>query len=216
MSKLNYGDIVAQEVSGRVGAPVANATALSTIPKAALVNGQSFLKLDDLSTWIYLAAATATDASLQLVIPATTAGVGAFVRAPGTCELILPIAYTNTDAEVLLTTPTGCRWALTLAAYWEVTTGFTGGSSSAIGLSSSKTGFTTKGDILGGASGDVTATLGTTGLKLGTIGAKLDGDDKRAIFVSGETIRFDRITSVFTAGAGYAKLGIHLLENLGV
>lgn len=215
MSKLNHGDIAAQEVSGRIGTPAANAAALSSIPKEKLVNGQSFLKLDDLSEWIYLAAATATDASLQLVIPATTAGVGAFVRKPGQIQIVLPIAYTNTDAEVLLTTPAGCRFTLSLATYWDVTTGFTGGSSSAIGLSSSKTGFTSKGDLLGGASGDVTATLGTAGLKLGTIGTKIDGDDKRAIFVEGETIRFDRITSVFTAGAGYVKLGVHLLENAG-
>lgn len=214
--KKNYGDLLAQEVSGRVGTPVASATVMSAIPLANLIDGQQFLKTDDFSRWVYSAAASATDASLQLVIPATTAGAGAFLRLPGTIELALPIAYTNTDAEALFTTPAGARWGLSLLSYWDVTTGFTGGSSSAIGLSSSKSGFTSKGDILGGTGGDVTATLGTAGVKLGTIGTKLDGDDKRAIFVAGDTIRFDRITSVYTAGAGFAKLGIHLLENLGV
>ena len=213
--KKNYGDLLAQEVSGRVGTPVADATELSAIPARGLVNGQQFLKLDDLSTWVYSSAATATDASLQIIIPATTAGAGAFLKLPGMVSLILPITYATADAAVLLTFPTGAEFRI-WECFWRVTTGFTGGSSSAIGLSSTKSGFSTKGDLLGGAAGDVTATLGTAGTKLGTIGAKLDGDDKRSIFVATETLRFDAITSAFTAGAGSVVVCGHLVANAGV
>lgn len=117
-------------------------------------------------------------------------------------DLAFPIAFGTADAAVLGTVPAGCA-LLVLRGYWDVTSGFTGGTSSAIGLSSSQTAHSTKGDLLGGGSGDVTATLGTAGLKLGTAGA----DQAAGILLdAGATIKFDRITSAFTAGAGYAHL----------
>lgn len=103
------------------------------------------------------------------------------------------------DAAVLYTTPSNLVLLVLPFVIWEVTESWTGGSSSAIGLSSSATGFTTKGDVHGGASGDVLATL-TTGLKRGTTGAKIATPG--VILPGGSTIRFDRITSAFTAGAG--------------
>lgn len=117
--------------------------------------------------------------------------------------LKLAVAYTTADAAVLLTVPTGKRLLLE-RIFWEVITGFSGGSSSAIGLSSSQTGYTTKGDLLGGASGDVAATL-VAGVKGGTLGADF-GSNGIILLEPASTIRFDRITSVFTAGAGYVHV----------
>ena len=95
--------------------------------------------------------------------------------------------------------------------YWEVTTGFTGGSSSAIGLNSSQSGHTTAGDVLGGSGGDVTALLGTAGIKEATIGADVAAG---LVLRAAETIKFNRITSNFTAGAGYAHV-VGFLVNPG-
>lgn len=121
--------------------------------------------------------------------------------------LKLPIAFGTPDAAVLYTVPAGQR-LLIERCFWEVITGFTGGSSSAIGLSSSQSGNTTKGDIHGGATGDVAATL-TPGAKPGTVGADLASSGV-VILEAGATIRFDRITSAFTAGAGF----VHVLGQV--
>jgi len=125
------------------------------------------------------------------------------LNVPNVFALKLAISYALADAAVLFTVPTGKRMLLE-RTFWEVITAFTGGSSSAIGLSSSGTGYTTKGDLLGGASGDVLATL-VAGVKGGTIGAKF-GSNGIVLLEPGATIRFDRITSAFTAGAGYVHI----------
>lgn len=124
----------------------------------------------------------------------------------GPVHLKLPIAFGTADAATLCTVPTGSRLQI-LSAFWEVTTSFTGGSSSAIGVSSDDTDYSTKGDILGGASGDVLATLVSTGrvYKGGTIGAKF-GSNGIVVVGSGKIIRFDRVTSAFTAGAGFVHI----------
>lgn len=124
--------------------------------------------------------------------------------------LTLPIAFGTADAAALFTVPAGYRLFVHRAC-WEVTADFTGGASSAIGLSSDATGFTTKGDILGGATGDVLATL-VAGLKGGTVGAKFASN---GIVVIPETkvVRFDRITSVFTAGTGFVHLHVSALPT---
>lgn len=121
--------------------------------------------------------------------------------------LKLAIAFGTADAAVLYTVPAGQR-LLVERCFWEVVTGFTGGASSAIGLSSSQTGNTTKGDIHGGAAGDVAATL-TAGAKPGTVGVDLASSGV-VILEAGATIRFDRITSAFTAGAGF----VHVLGEI--
>lgn len=109
------------------------------------------------------------------------------------------ISSATADAEVLYTVPSHLTLLVLPFVLWEVTTAWTGGSSSAIGISSSATGFTTKGDVHGGATGDVLATL-TQGTKRGTTGAKIATPG--VVLPGGSTIRFDRITSAFTAGAG--------------
>lgn len=122
--------------------------------------------------------------------------------APGTVvDLAFPIAFGTADAAVLGTLPSGVE-LLVVRSYWEITADFTGGTASAIGLSSSQSPHNTKGDLLGGGSGDVAAGL-TAGIKAGTIGADIAAG---VLLVGGSTIRFDRITSAFTAGAGYAHV----------
>lgn len=138
---------------------------------------------------------------------------GRWLAVPGQMvDLALACDYTKADAATLYTMPVGANMRL-VPGYWEVTTGFTGGSSSAIGLSSDQTGHTTKGDLLGGSGGDVTATLGSAADYIeGTIGADIAAG---VILKAGKLVRFDRITSVFTAGAGYAHVVGQLLSNDG-
>lgn len=121
-------------------------------------------------------------------------------------HLKLAVGFGTADAAVLATVPAGFVFEVQ-SAFWEVTTSFTGGSSSAIGVSSDDTDYSTKGDILGGATGDVLATLVSTGrvYKGGTVGAKFASNGK-VVVGAGKVLRFDRITSAFTAGAGYVHV----------
>jgi hypothetical protein len=127
-------------------------------------------------------------------------------------HLKLPIAFGTADAAVLFTVPTGIRLEV-VRAWWEVTTSFTGGASSAIGVSSDDADYNTKGDILGGASGDVLATLVSTGRvhKGGTVGAKF-GSNGVVALAGGKVLRFDRITSAFTAGVGFVHVDVRVVD----
>jgi hypothetical protein len=126
--------------------------------------------------------------------------------------LALPVTFNTTDAAVLFTVPTGFR-VMIRETFWEVTTPFTGGVSSTIGLSSSNANYNTKGDLLGGAAGDAAAVLVATGaLAKGAAGAKM-GPPRRVVLVAGDTIRFDRITSAFTAGVATAHVQYALLPS---
>ena len=155
-----------------------------------------------------------TGDDILVATPAAAPSAGRWLRCPGAVDLALPIAFGTADGAVLLTIPTGARFKLE-SAHWEVTTGFTGGSSSAIGVASSLN--ATAGDILGGAGGDVTATLGTAGIKTGTIGAIMDTDAElhAQMYVAASNFTFERVTSAFTAGAGYVHLVGTLLRNAG-
>lgn len=121
--------------------------------------------------------------------------------------LCLPITFNNADASVLYTVPAGQRMHIH-NAWWEVTVGWTGGAASTIGVSSSDANYNTKGDILGAAAGDVAAVLVTAGRLLkGTAGTKGPLSTTPVTLAASSTIRHDRITSAFTAGAG----NVHLL-----
>lgn len=109
--------------------------------------------------------------------------------------------YATTNKWVM-TAPT--RRLAIIRAAWDVRTAFTGGTASAIGLSTSMTGFNTRGDLLGGATGDVEATL-VAGLYGGTLGAKF-ASNGFPYLGPGATIKFDRINSAFTGGSGYVQL----------
>lgn len=134
-------------------------------------------------------------------------------------HLKLPIAFGTADAAVLYTIPTLVNGAAAIrldSAFWEISTSFTGGSSSAIGISSSTTNFTANGSVIGGSGGDVAATLvstnkyvpGTIGLGFST-GAVTTG---KIVMSAGDTIKFNRITSAFTAGTGFLHLDFSFVD----
>jgi hypothetical protein len=130
-------------------------------------------------------------------------------------HLKLPIAFGTADAATLFTVPSGLKLSL-VRCYWEVTTTFAGGSSSAIGVSSANTAYSTKGDILGGASGDVAAMLVSTGSPYkGTLGPKIlasAGTTSCVVLVAADILRFDRVTSAFTSGAGFVHVDGFLVD----
>ena len=218
--RLLHGDSAGRLVSQRVGEPVATLTALKGIPAKRANNGMLALVLADFSLWQFNEASALSGDDLVVAAPSDS-GSGRWLRVPGGCELKMPIAFGTADAAILWTVPTGCLFEAR-EFFWDVTTGFTGGAASAIGLSSSNKNdaadYRTKGDLLGGATGDVAATLvaSTGGHTRGTIGTDWDTLVKRrTVFKAGETIRFDRITSAFTAGAGFACAVGTLLRNAG-
>lgn len=172
------------------------------------VAGNVMLVDGDGSEWVYNPTSSLTGDDILVVAPTNAAG--RWLRKVGSVDLKLPIAFGTSDAAVLATLPAGARFLLR-RGYWEITADFTGGSSSAIGASSSGTGYTTKGDLHGGSSGDVAASL-TAGVRAGTIGADVAAG---VLLVAGDTVRFDRITSAFAAGSGFLHLVGELLTNAG-
>ena len=122
--------------------------------------------------------------------------------------LALPITFSTADAAVLFTVPAGQR-LFVHRALWEVAVDFTGGAASAIGVSATVAPYNTKGDLLGGAAGDVLATL-TAGLKGGTLGTDF-GSNGVVVLPAASSVRFDRITSAFTAGSGFVHIQASLL-----
>lgn len=205
--------------AGAIHAPVADLTALAAIAAADRSAGMLCLVLSDIagemSLWRFHASSTAADASSNLV-KAPAAGSGRWLRADRLVSLYLPVTKDTTDGEAIFTVPTGAR-IHPREAWWEVNTSWTGGTSSAIGVAASVSGWNTAGDILGGASGDVAATLVSTDTRMtGTIGTKLDiRTDGRLIMVAADTFTFERITSAFTAGVAKVRVLCDLLANAG-
>lgn len=128
----------------------------------------------------------------------SASGIGAGI-------LKLAVDFSTADAAVLFTVPAG-HYLRVSRTWWNVQAAFTGGTSSAIGASSSNASYSTKGDLQGGASGDLLAAL-TAGQRPGTIGAKF-GSNGVVVLAPGDTIRFDRIASAFTAGSGYLMVEV--------
>lgn len=133
-------------------------------------------------------------------------------------HLKLPFTFATADAAVLFTVPTLTNGAAALkidSLFWEITTSMTGGTTPAIGVSSSNSKYNTKGDLLGGASGDLTASLVSTNTYVpGTLGAKFAAaaTTGKIFLVAGDTIRFDRIANAFTAGAGYVHVDCTFID----
>jgi hypothetical protein len=121
-------------------------------------------------------------------------------------HLKLPIGFATADAATLFKTPADVKLALE-RLWFEVTTAFAGGASSAIGVSSDTAPHSTKGDLLGGAAGALEAAL-TAGHKGTTIGTDF-GSNGVCVLVPGATLRFDRIVSAYTSGAGF----VHVLAR---
>lgn len=216
MTVLKYGDTAAREVSKRIATPVASISALAAIGIADASDGQLAMDIATGKIWRFSAACALTGDNL--VVAGSGSGNGRWLLMPGIHVLSVPFTFATADAAVLWTIPTGvvCRFR---GFYWTISTNFSGGSSSAIGVSSTRTGFDTKGDLLGGAGGNVEAELTTTlSPTPGTIGAKHDAltnAEFNAIWKATHVIRFDRITSVFTAGVGAVNMIVELHANPG-
>lgn len=207
------GSLEAQQLSQRFGGSFATRAALKALGAKDRCEGMLCFVQSDNSLWHFSAASaltTTADPNGELALT-PDAGSGRWLRADKAFVMKLAIGFGTADAAVLLTVLEGFAFRITEFPYWEVTTAFTGGSSSAVGVSSTKTGYDTKGDLLGGASGNVLADL-TAGVKLGTIGPKLDtlAERQALLFVEGDSLRFDRITSAFTAGAGFVRVPVVL------
>ena len=219
-----FGETAARGVGALIGSPVASVTALKLIAAEDRPDSQIRLVTGKPSVggglWIFSLSSSLTGD--YVLVAAPSAGSGRWLRAPGEVDLALPITFATADATALLTIQAGSRLCIR-ELFWEVTTSFTGGASSAIGVSSNKTTptiWSTKGDLLGGATGDVLATLVSTaadGIVAGTVGTDWDTVAKRrgGIWVPTDTIRFDAITSAFTAGAGYVHVVGNLMQNAG-
>lgn len=217
-----YGHPLSTNTGGtatRAAVSVATIAALAALASThpACTHGNEMFVDADGSRFRYHSTSALTADSLLVVTPSDSPAAGRWLRCTGQIRLALPIAFGTADAAVLFTVPTGAEIKIN-DLFWEITADFTGGSSSAIGVSSAKTGFSTKGDLLGGAAGDVAATI-TAALSpaAGTAGAKMDtlAEVRAAIFKAADTIRFDRITSAFTAGAGNVVLVGQLTKNAG-
>lgn len=191
--------------------PALTLAALIAIPAKSRDDGDINIVTADGSQWMYDAASTAAADPSSTLVVAPADGVGRWFRM-GSFDLKIAIGFALADAAVLSTVPTGKR-LLIEQAYWEVTTSWTGGTSSAIGISSDVAPHDTKGDILGGAGGDVAAALVSTGgaTKQGTIGVSYSAAPKMVVLEAGSKIRFDRIVDAFTAGAGFAHLAGRLI-----
>ncbi len=198
-----------------MAASVATMAALTALAAThpARVHGNIVDVDEDASRWVWHSTSTLTSDGILVQAADDAPTAGRWLRAPGVVDLALPFSHATADGAALLTLPTGARFALD-RAYWEITTSLTGGSSSAIGVAS--TTMSTAGDILGGSSGDVAATL-TAGVKAGTVGGKLDAlsEIHANLFSAGEAFTFERITSAFTAGAGKVHLVGKLIRNAG-
>ncbi len=216
-SESPYGHPLSTNVGGtvtRVAVSVATMTALKALVAAnpARTHGNEVMVDADQSVWYFHSSSVLTGDDILVATPA--AGTGCWLRRPGAVCLEMPIACGMSDHTALLTLPTGCAFKLE-SAHWRITTGFSGGSSSAIGIQS--TSFATAGDILGGASGELTATIGTAGRKAGTVGVKLDtvAEIHADLFAAAEVFYYEKITSTYDAGAGFACLVGTLIANPG-
>lgn len=196
--------------AGGVAHSVADRTALKAIGADSRFDGMTVLVRSDNALFRFNSAASFTSDENEMIGATPAAGTGRWVRADKSFIAKLPIAFGTLDAAALLTVPAGFALRLSGMPFWDIVTGFTGGSSSAIGLSCSAIA-TTKGDLLGGAAGDIAATL-VAGIIPGTIGPKIDSFAEVQAFIvkAADVLRFDRITSVFTAGAGFICVPVSL------
>jgi hypothetical protein len=195
---------------------VADRTALAAIAASARANGDLVLVRTDNSLWRFDSASVLTsDENKQLVV-APGAGTGAWIRADKSFVMKLAIDKTMADATVLLTVPAGMCLRLAGPLFWDITTGFTGGSASTIGIASSVTGYSTAGDLIGGAAGEATAVIGTAGVFAGTIGPKVDTVTEIQAFLleAGKTVTYEKITSTYTAGNGFVCIPV-VVELVG-
>lgn len=153
------------------------------------------------AAYIYNPSSNATDITFQSAIK--PAGAGSWERRDQAFNMKFAVSFATANGATLWTVPVGWRVELT-RCFWEITADWTGGTASAIGLSAG-TVFTAGGSLLGGAGGDVAATLTAANLFAGTIGSSL-ASLGLVCMNAGNTILFNRITSAFTAGTGFVHV----------
>lgn len=195
-------------------ATVATIAALKAITAGNRFTGQLMLVQADGSLWRFSAtAAQAADGANQLVL-VPDAGTGRWLRANQAFTMKVPLDFSMADGATIFTVPENFTVRLTGLPYWEVTSAWTGGSSSSIGIASNKSGYNTAGDILGGAAGDVAATL-VAGTAPGTIGPKLDtlAEIQAFLMEEGDTLTYEEITSAFTTGAGFVCVPVSVVSD---
>lgn len=203
---LSTGGVRAAHTAATIAALAA---LLSTDPACA--HGNEVLVDADGSQWVFNKNSALAGDNIFVLAPADAPAAGRWIRKAGIARLDLSIPFATADATVLATIPAGFRFR-PLEANWKVTTTMTTASAAGAGVSSSNAAASTKGDLLGGATGDVVATLVSTGASnfvLGTGGAKLMGTNtqRRAIaLVAGDTLRYDLFTGTFTGGVFAAQI----------
>jgi len=197
---------------GLAAGSLATKAAIKAIAAADRFEGMLVVCRADGSLWRFAATSTLQDDEGQELVLEPDASTGAWIRVDKTAIIKLPLSYADADHHTLLTVPVGFVMRLIGLPFWEVTTGWTGGSSSAIGVATDITGYDTAGDILGGAGGDVAATL-VAGIIPGTIGPKLDTEAERQALVlqAGDLVTYEEITSAFTAGEGFVCIPVAIL-----
>jgi len=216
MGAINFGDLAAQKVSKRIAAPVADMATLKGMTARERVLGMVAHVLADGSLWRYHDTSALTGDDILVSNPSDAPSAGRWLRMPTEATLVLPFTFATADAAALLTLQAGQRLRIWDLA-WLIGASMTGGSTPAIGVSSNNAGLSTKGDLLGGATGDLTATLvAATTPTPGTIGAKMNSlANQRVYLTSGNIVRFDRIASAFTAGSGSVLALCDIVNNDG-
>ena len=184
---------------------------LKAIQPEAEDNGK-IVQISTGNFYVYDADSILTGDDALVIAP--TNGPGLYLLAAGyNFDLAVAVAFGKADAAAHLTSPNTAFLAALGRSYWEVTADWTGGTASTIGASLSAAPHSTKGDVIGGSAGDADATLVAAGGKLlGTIGTDVAGG---ILWKGNVAVRHDRITSAFTAGAGYIHLIGRMLVNPG-
>ncbi len=197
----------------RAAVTAATLTALKALvaSDAARTHGNIVRVAADASVWYFHSSSALTADDVLVAAPA--AGSGRWLRKPGAVCLEVPIAVATADNAVILTIPTGCAFKLN-SAHWRITTAFSGGTGSALGVESSLN--TSDGDILGGSGGDTT-NVQSTGRRAGTVGTTMDSMSElhAQLYVAGDTFALDEITDAYLLGAGYVCLVGTLIANAG-
>ena len=185
---------------------------LKAIPARVRDNGMIAAVAANNSHWRFDADATAVDATDNFIV-SPDAGTGKWVRADAVVHMKLAVAFGNADADDLFTVPAGMTLQLE-EVFWEVTTSWTGGTSSAIGISSDTAPHETQGDLLGGAVGSVAAEItDAIGFTSEPRGASFTAAPFTPVLAAGSTIRYDEITSAFTAGAGFVHVVARQIQS---
>ncbi len=176
--------------------------------------GQASLGVTNIgrADFIFDPNSSASDALEQMVLT-PTAGTGRWLRYQKSFDLKAAIGFALADNATLVTVPVGFLIS-TVRPFLEIVTQFAGGTNAAIGVSASVVPFSTAGDIIGGAGGELTAAL-TAGMrgKLGTaLAAALAGTGQPFTLAAGGILKWNKIVDSFTSGAGFLHVPVTQLS----